>query len=180
MIIVDRALQAREDAGRPIRVALVGAGFMGRGFVNQVVNSVPGMQLAAICNRTLAHAERAFTEAGVPDWEIVDDGQGLDKALQRGVPAITQDYRAICESGAIDAVVEATGQVEFGARVVTAAIDGGKHVVLLNAEVDGTVGTALKTRADRAGVVLTGCDGDQPGVQLNLDLATCEHVCVQT
>ena len=168
MIIVDTALRKRAEAGHPIRVALVGAGFMGRGFVNQVVNSVPGMELAAICNRTVANAERAFTEAGVAEWDLVDDATGLDRAIDRGVPAITQNYRAVCESGRIDAIVEATGQVEFGAHVVTAAIDGGKHVVLLNAEVDGTVGTALKVRAEAAGVVLTGCDGDQPGVQLNL------------
>jgi predicted homoserine dehydrogenase-like protein len=168
MIIVDKALQARAEAGRPIRVGLVGAGFMGRGFVNQVVNSVPGMELAAICNRTLANAERALTEAGVTDWEVVDDGQGADKTIARGVPAITQNYAAVCAAESIDAIVEATGNVEFGAQVVTAAIDGGKHVVLLNAEVDGTVGTVLKQRADAAGVVLSGCDGDQPGVQLNL------------
>lgn len=168
MIIVDTALRKRAEAGNPIRVALVGAGFMGRGFVNQVVNSVPGMQLAAICNRTLGNAERAFTEAGVPEWEVVTDAAGVDTSLGRGIPVITQNYQAICESESIDAIVEATGHVEYGAHVVTAAINGGKHVVLLNAEVDGTVGSVLKAKADAAGVVLSGCDGDQPGVQLNL------------
>jgi len=168
VIIVDTALRKRAEAGNPIRVALVGAGFMGRGFVNQVVNSVPGMQLAAICNRTVANAERAFIEAGVTEWDLVDDAAGIDRALGRGVPAITQNYRAVCESESIDAIVEATGHVEFGAHVVIAAINGGKHVVLLNAEVDGTVGSVLKAKADAAGVVLSGCDGDQPGVQLNL------------
>ncbi|MFL6181055.1 MAG: Gfo/Idh/MocA family oxidoreductase, partial [Actinomycetes bacterium] len=168
MIIVDTALRKRAEAGNPIRVALVGAGFMGRGFVNQVVNSVPGMQLAAICNRTLANAERAFTDAGVAEWEVVDDAASVDKSLARGVPVVTQSYQAVCESESIDAIVEATGHVEFGAHVVTAAIEGGKHVVLLNAEVDGTVGSVLKAKADAAGVVLSGCDGDQPGVQLNL------------
>jgi predicted homoserine dehydrogenase-like protein len=168
MIIVDTALAKREAAGNPIRVALVGAGFMGRGFVNQVINSVPGMELAAICNRTQANAERAYREAGVSEWQVVDSAEGLDKAVARGVPAITSNYRDVCESESIDAIVEATGNVEFGAHVVTAAIAGGKHVVLLNAEVDGTVGSALKARADKAGVIVTGCDGDQPGVQLNL------------
>jgi predicted homoserine dehydrogenase-like protein len=168
MIIVDTALAKREKEGNPIRVALVGAGFMGRGFVNQVVNSVPGMELSAIVNRTEANAERAFTEAGVKEWDVVTDAASLDAAIDRGVPAITSDYRAVCESGRIDAIVEATGHVEYGAHVVTAAIDGGKHVVLLNAEVDGTVGSVLKARADAKGVVLTGCDGDQPGVQGNL------------
>jgi predicted homoserine dehydrogenase-like protein len=168
VIIVDTALRKRHEAGNPIRVALVGAGFMGRGFVNQVVNSVPGMQLAAICNRTLANAERAFTDAGVAEWEVVSDAAGVDKSLAKGVPVVTQNYAAVCESEAIDAIVEATGHVEFGAHVVTAAIAGGKHVVLLNAEVDGTIGSILKAKADVAGVVLSGCDGDQPGVQLNL------------
>jgi predicted homoserine dehydrogenase-like protein len=168
VIIVDTALRKRHEAGNPIRVALVGAGFMGRGFVNQVVNSVPGMELAAICNRTLANAERAFTDAGVAEWEVVSDAAGVDKSLANGIPVVTQNYAAICQSEAIDAIVEATGHVEFGAHVVTAAIAGGKHVVLLNAEVDGTIGSILKAKADAAGVVLSGCDGDQPGVQLNL------------
>jgi predicted homoserine dehydrogenase-like protein len=49
-----------------------------------------------------------------------------------------------------------------------AAIDAGKHVVLMSAELDGTLGPILKVRADRAGVIYTGCDGDQPGVEMNL------------
>jgi predicted homoserine dehydrogenase-like protein len=58
--------------------------------------------------------------------------------------------------------------VEFGARVALGAIEHGKHVVLMNAEVDATVGPLLKAHADRAGVVMTNTDGDQPGVVMNL------------
>lgn len=168
MIIVDTALAQREAEGKPIRVALVGAGFMGRGFVNQVTNSVPGMVVAAIVNRTQANAERAYSEAGVSEWEVVEDAAALDAAVAAGKAVITSDHKAVTESDSIDAVVEATGAVEYGAHVVTDAIEGGKHVVLLNAEVDGTVGYALKQRALDKGVILTGCDGDQPGVQMNL------------
>lgn len=168
MIVVDTALARAAEQERPVRVALVGAGFMGRGFVNQVVNSVPGMELVAIANRTVAKAERAYREAGVSEWDVVDDAEGVEKAVARGAVAVTSDHRAVCEASCVDAVVEATGAVEFGAHVVLAAIAGGKHVVLLNAEVDATVGWALKQRADSAGVVCTGADGDQPGVQLNL------------
>jgi predicted homoserine dehydrogenase-like protein len=168
VIIVDTALARRAAQGRPVRVALVGAGFMGRGFVNQVVNSVPGMDLVAVVNRTQANAERALREAGVGEWEVVDDAQGVDKAISRGVPAVTSNHAAVTEAEQVDAIVEATGAVEYAAHVVVSAIEGGKHVVLLNAEVDGTVGAELARRADAAGVVLTGCDGDQPGVQLNL------------
>jgi predicted homoserine dehydrogenase-like protein len=168
VIIVDTALAKRAAEGRPVRVALVGAGFMGRGFVNQVVNSVPGMELVAIVNRTQANAERALREAGVREWEVVDDAQGVDKAISRGVPAVTSNHAAVTEAEQVDAIVEATGAVEYATHVVVSAIDHGKHVVLLNAEVDGTVGAELARRADAAGVVLTGCDGDQPGVQMNL------------
>jgi predicted homoserine dehydrogenase-like protein len=168
VIIVDTALRKRQAEGKPIRVALVGAGFMGRGFVNQVTNSVPGMVIAAIANRTQGNAERAYREAGVTEWEVVTDAQSLAKAVARGVPAITTDYAAATEADGIDAVVEATGAVEFGAHVVLSAIEHGKHVILLTAEVDGTAGSVLRKKAEAAGVVYTGCDGDQPGVQLNL------------
>ena len=51
MIIVDRALQARAEAGNPVRVGMIGAGFMGRGIANQIINSVPGMELVGSGNR---------------------------------------------------------------------------------------------------------------------------------
>lgn len=168
MIIVDTALRQRAADGNPIRVALVGAGFMGRGLTNQIVNSVPGMELVAIANRTVAKAERAYREAGVTEWAVATDASEVDKAVANGLPAVTDDYAAVCEARSVDAVVEATGAVEFGCHVVLRAIDNGKHVVLLNAEVDATVGSVLSLRAKEAGVVLTGCDGDQPGVQMNL------------
>ncbi|SDS59352.1 Predicted homoserine dehydrogenase, contains C-terminal SAF domain [Nocardioides scoriae] len=168
MIIVDTALRRRAAEGNPVRVALVGAGFMGRGLTNQIVNSVPGMELVAIANRTLARAEQAYAEAGVGEVRQVADGAALDAAVADGVAAVTDDWRAVCDAASVDAIVEATGAVEFGCHVVVRAIERGKHVVLMNAEVDATVGPLLSRRASEAGVVLTGCDGDQPGVQMNL------------
>ncbi|MFB9377485.1 NAD(P)H-dependent oxidoreductase [Kineococcus gynurae] len=168
MIIVDKALQQRQADGHPIKVALVGAGFMGRGFVNQVVNSVPGMELVAIANRTVAKARRAFEEAGVTGVVEADDVAGVEKAIAAGTPVVSASYEAVVDAGQVDAVVEATGNTEYGAHVVIRAIEAGKHIVLLNAEVDGTAGLALRKRAEKAGVIYTGCDGDQPGVQMNL------------
>lgn len=168
MIIVDSALQQRAREGNPIRVAVVGAGFMGRGLTNQIVNSVPGMELVVIANRHVDKAARAYSEAGVLRTREVRTAAELDTAISAGVPAVTDDFRVVCEARGIDAVVEATGAVEYGAQVVVAAIENRKHVVLLNAEVDGTVGPILALKAAEAGVVLTGCDGDQPGVQMNL------------
>src|SRR5690606_28437331 len=66
------------------------------------------------------------------------------------------------------AVRECTGHVEFGTRVSFEAIRNGTHVILLTAEVDASVGPMLKVYADRAGVVYTYTDGDEPGVAMNL------------
>ena len=62
----------------------------------------------------------------------------------------------------LDAILEVTGAVEFGAQVTLDAIEHGKHVVLMNAELDGTVGPILKTYADRAGVILTAATATSP------------------
>jgi predicted homoserine dehydrogenase-like protein len=168
VILIDKALQARESEGRPIGVALVGAGFMGRGLINQIVNSVPGMRMAVVVNRTLEKAEKALVDAGVTDVRVVHDAAGVDAAVAAGAVAITTDHRAAVGAASVDALVEATGAVEYGCHVVVDAIAAGKDIVLMNAEVDGTVGPILSKRAKAAGVILTGCDGDQPGVEMNL------------
>jgi predicted homoserine dehydrogenase-like protein len=168
VIIVDNALKRRQAEGRPIRVALVGAGFMGRGVVNQVVNSVPGMELVAIANRTVSKARDAYEQAGLSGIVEADDAAAVDRAIAAGTPVVSSSYEAVVDAERVEAVIEATGNTEYGAHVVVRAIESGKHIVLLNAEVDGTAGLALRTRAEKAGVIYTGCDGDQPGVQMNL------------
>src|SRR2546425_6425298 len=90
MIIVDKALQAREEQGLPIRVGMIGAGFMGRGLANQIVNSVPGMRLVAVANRTVANAERAYAEAGVEPLRVENADQ-LDAAIEKGSPPVLED-----------------------------------------------------------------------------------------
>ncbi len=170
MIIVDKALQARADANNPIHVGLVGAGFMGHQITRQIIKAVPGMRIAAIANRTLDHARDAYIQAGVEAGHIrqVETEGQLERAIVEGKYAITSDPTLLCKAGNIEALVEATGQVEFGARVVLEAIHTGKHVILSNAELDGTLGPILKAYAERAGVVFTNIDGDQPAAELNL------------
>jgi predicted homoserine dehydrogenase-like protein len=168
MIIVDRALQARAKAGNPVKVGMIGAGFMGRGIANQITNSVPGMELVAISNRNVETAKRAYSEAGIEDVKVVSTVKDLEDAIANGQYAVTEDAMLLCQAEGIDALIEVTGAVEFGAHVVMEAIANRKHVIMMNAELDGTVGPILKVYADKAGVILTACDGDQPGVQLNL------------
>ncbi|MBU7585844.1 MAG: Gfo/Idh/MocA family oxidoreductase [Nostoc sp. TH1S01] len=168
MIIIDNALKARAAAGNPIKVGMTGAGFMGRGIANQIINSVPGMELVAIFNRSIDGAKRAYTEAGIEDIQVVNSVSDLEDAIASGKYAVTDDAKIICQAESIEAIIEVTGAVEFGAHIVMEAIAHRKHVIMMNAELDGTVGPILKVYADKAGVILSACDGDQPGVEMNL------------
>lgn len=168
MIIIDKALEKRQQEDNPVRVAIIGAGYMGRGIVLQIVTALVGMKVVAVSNRTVSEAERAYREANVDSVERVETVTQLEEAIAKGRYAITDDAMLLCQAEGIDAVIEATGEVEFGAHVTMKAIEHGKHIILMNAELDATVGPILKVYADRAGVFITNADGDQPGVVMNL------------
>ena len=168
MILVDTALERRARGGNPVRVGLVGAGYMGRGIALQIVTAFPGLQLAAISNRTFSDAERAYREAGITDFVHATNITQMETAIAAGRAVVTGDALLLSTADGLDVIVEATGEIEFGARVVMKALEWRKHVVLMNAELDATLGPILKTYADRLGVILTNTDGDEPGVAMNL------------
>jgi len=165
---VDRALSSLEAAKRPIRVGLIGAGFAGRSIALQLGTPVPGIRLVAIANRTPQHGERAFREAGIKEWRQAQTAGQAEEAITAGKVVLTQDPSVLTGCGPIDVIVEVTGTVEYGARVVLDAVNHGKHVVLVNAELDSLLGPILKAKADQAGVVLTHTDGEEPAVAMTL------------
>jgi predicted homoserine dehydrogenase-like protein len=168
VILVDSALERREREGNPVRVALVGAGYMGRGIAFPMVRGMRGMRLVAIANRTIDEAKRAYAEAGADTVRVVATSTELDEAIAAGEYAVADNPDVLTDAEQVDVVIEATGEVEFGARVALNAIARRKHLVLMNAELDATVGPLLKAHGDRAGVIVTNADGDQPGVIMNL------------
>lgn len=169
MIIVDTALRQREAEGRPIRVGMVGAGFMGRGVALQIATAVPGMRLAAIAARQPAQAIAAFAQT-LPAEQVrrADTAAQISRAIADGAPVVTEDPAELANADGLDAIIEVTGSMEYALRGVLAAIATGKHVLMMNAELDGTIGPWLRREADRAGVIYSNVDGDQPGVQANL------------
>jgi predicted homoserine dehydrogenase-like protein len=168
VIIVDRLLAERAEQGRPVRVGMLGAGFMAKGIANQIVNSTPGMELVAIANRHPERAESIYAEAGIDKTVAAANATDVDAAAEAGRSCVTDDPEALTRAGSIDCLIEVTGAVEYSAKAMLDAIEHGKHIVSMNAEVDGTVGPILQVHADRAGVILTASEGDQPGVQANL------------
>jgi predicted homoserine dehydrogenase-like protein len=168
VILVDTALQERQAQERPIRVAIIGAGFMCQGLTNMIENSTPGMRVVAISNRKVQRAVDVYHYSGHKDVAIVDTQNKLDDAIRSNKPVVTEDAFLMARSGFVDVLVDVTGSVEFGAHVVLEAFKHGKDVVLMNAEIDATIGPILQVYAKKYGVILSTCDGDEPGVQMNL------------
>ena len=77
---------------------------------------------------------------------------------------LSRTTRSSCEAEQIDVLVDVTGSVEFGAQVVLEAFKHGKSVVLMNAELDATIGPILQTYA-KHDVSLSSTEGDEPGLQ---------------
>ncbi len=168
MIIVDSALKKRDEEDNPIKVGMIGAGFMGKGIALQICQYVPGMELVAIANRTIESAKKAYSQSEIKEIIEVSTVDQLDDNIKNNKYSITNNAEILCDAKGVDVIIEVTGTIEFAASIILRAINNKKHVVMMNPEVDGTVGCILKKYADVAGVILTTADGDQPGVEGNL------------
>ncbi|MGO3884919.1 MAG: NAD(P)H-dependent oxidoreductase [Mycetocola sp.] len=152
-------LAAREDAGRPIRVGLIGAGRFGTMYLSQARN-IPGIHVAAIADINLERAKGAFALVGWPDDQLTDS---VDDALLNRTTAIVTDASALFRSD-IDVVVEATGNPIIGIKHALAAIAEKQHIIMVTVEADALAGPALAKRAEEAGVVYSLAYGDQPAL----------------
>jgi len=168
MILVDTALRAREAEGRPLRVAFLGSGFMAQGLANQIANSVPGMRLVAIYGRKPERARHVFEYSGASDVAVAESQDELEDAIRDERAVITEDALLLARSEHVDVLVDVTGSVELGATAALEAFRHGIDVVLMNAELDATVGPILHVKAEEQGVIMSATDGDEPGVQMNL------------
>lgn len=168
MLIVDTALKKRVDAKDPIRVGLIGAGYSGRKIAYQITDGIDGMDVVAICNRTPEHAREAYSYAGIDAVAEASDAAGVDRNIAAGKAVVSGDYKALTESEQIEVIVDATGVVTYGAEVAVSALENKKHLILMNVEMDATVGAILSEKARANGVMYSNSDGDEPGVAMNM------------
>ena len=145
MIIVDTALQRREAEGRPIRVALVGAGFMGRGLVNQIVQLHArhdgGRDRQPHRGQGRARLRRGRRDRVPGRSSTRGRGRGGDRRRRPGRHRRLRGGRA--RPGRSTRSSTPPVRSSTAATWRCRAIEHGKHLVLMNAEVDGTVGPIL-------------------------------------
>lgn len=164
---VFRRLAAQADD--PIRIAVTGAGFVARGLIHQV-GLTPGIETSLVVARRPEQGVAVFTAAGATESDVVvsDSPDRLTEAISAGKKAVTSDVHTLGAITGVDVLIEATGDVEYGAVSSMTAIAAGIHVVSLNYETEATVGPLIAEYARRRGVVYTGSDGDQPGVMMRM------------
>jgi predicted homoserine dehydrogenase-like protein len=170
MSALNERLRARHEAGDPIRLALVGAGQMGRGMISQMERMMKGIRPVAVADIRLDRVVSAYRDAGVSadDIVIAKDYTTAEKALQQGKRIATDDAVLLAKLSPVEVIVEASGVPEVGAKVAFHAILSKKHVVMLNVETDVTVGYLLRRLADSSGIVYTVSAGDEPGATKGL------------
>ncbi|UVK38363.1 homoserine dehydrogenase [Mesorhizobium sp. AR10] len=161
-------LQRAEKQG-PITIGLAGAGQMGTDIVVQVA-LMPGMRIGAISEVRPQAAIDAALLAGHDRSDIVQaaNASAIDRAIEAGKIAVTEDLHALASAGRIDVIIDATGNPNIGTLFALEVMKNGKHIVMLNVEADITIGRFLKEEARKAGVVYTGAAGDEPACTLEI------------
>ena len=162
----ERLLDRQSTTGRPVRVGLVGAGQMGRGFVAQV-RKIAGMEVVAVADIDVQRATSALKAAGIENVVTGDDHDKLTSVVADGGTVAVNDS-TLLTALPVDMVIDATGVPEIGAQIALRGLLSGKHVGLLNVETDITVGWLLARIAAQSGAVYTLCRGDEPAETLKL------------
>ena len=162
-------LAVRGDTGKPIRIGLVGAGEMGTDIVSRVAH-MQGIAIGAISELKPGAARRSVEIAYGNDVNVADvsTADAANAAMEQGKIALTDNVHALLEAGLIDVVVDATGIPSVGAEIGLAAMERGKHLVMMNVEADVTIGAYLRSEADRLGVVYSLGAGDEPSSCMEL------------
>src|SRR5215212_1943587 len=143
-------LRARAESDRPVRVALIGAGKFGSMFLSQVP-TIPGLEVAAIADLDPERARQACRAVGWDDARLA-------------ATRFTDSGRDACEVEDVEVVIEATGSPEAGIAHALAAIERGKHIVMVNVEADVLAGPLLAQKARECGIVYSMAYGDQPAL----------------
>lgn len=169
MLKINTILDGLNRSGKKIHFALYGVGKMGRALIAQM-STIPGMRPSVIVSRTEEKAVRALLNSGIPLFDIVktNDVEMAREAIRKDQFIVTQDPYLPMKLDEILAIVDATGNPNFGAEITVRAIEAKKDIITLNVEMDSAVGVELLRRAKHKGVVYTLSAGDEPGAIMEL------------
>jgi predicted homoserine dehydrogenase-like protein len=162
VIGLNEELAARQAAGHPVRIGMIGAGQMGVDVVAQV-RMMRGIDVVVIADIDKKRAKEAY-RIGMLEGEVIgaDSPKEADAAVADGKRVCTGDYRVVTDMKQVDVMLEATGVPEVGARAALRSSRAGQHLAMMNVETDVTVGPLLRWYAERKGVLYALAAGDEP------------------
>jgi predicted homoserine dehydrogenase-like protein len=165
MRLLDRLATATRQ-GHPVRVAVIGAGQMGSGLVHQLT-CLPGLRVVGICDLVLERAVAAADRVGLSAAAATTREEVLQLQAEGRLPVATEAEWMVDAPG-VDALMDATGDPEAGARLALAAITKRKPLITMNIETDVTVGPLFAWLARRSGAIYTVATGDEPSILCEL------------
>lgn len=162
MIGFNTMLEARERAGDPVRIGLIGAGQMGTDVVAQTT-MMKGIEVVAIADIDPDRARTAYEIAGDEKAVFnVETSAQADEAVRDGRRVATSDFRVVTDMKTVDVMLEATGVPEVGSRAALRAARNGQQLAMMNVETDITVGPILRWYAEHYDVQYALAAGDEP------------------
>ncbi len=156
-----KMLVQRAEAGRPIRVGLIGAGKFGSMFLAQAIRT-PGLHVLGIADLSPDRARATLARVGWPQERC--RAASFGEALATGATFITDEAARLIAADGLDVVIDATGSPAAGIRHALMACAHGRHIVMVNVEADVLAGPLLAERARKAGLVYSMAYGDQPAL----------------
>ena len=160
MTYSSRLEEHAKKIGRSTRIALVGAGQMGRGLGNQLGHMV-GISLSVVIDIEPERIKAVYADLGITDIVFSDDKDVLSQAILAGKHTGTSNWKIVSELP-VDVVIEGTGIPDIGAHVTHSSLLAKKDVAVLNVEMDVTIGPLLHKIATDNGVIYAVCHGDEP------------------
>ena len=156
-----RLLLERMAAGRPVTVAIIGAGKFGTMYLSQA-RKTAGMHIVGVADLNTARARSQLKLGCWPEEQYA--AKSIDAALKDGTTIVTDNADSLITHPAVEVIIEATGDPGAGIRFALKAIEHGKHIVMVNVEADACAGPLLARKAKAAGVVYSLAWGDQPAL----------------
>lgn len=156
-----RLLNQRLAQGRPLRLALIGAGKFAAMYLAQA-RRTPGIHVAGIADLSLQRARDVLRRTGWPADQYA--ARSLKDAFAEGSTFLTSDALALITAADIEVVIDATGDAAAGVVHALACCEQGKSIVMVTVEADALAGPLLAQKARDAGVIYSLAYGDQPAL----------------
>lgn len=154
-------LGALAEAGKPVRVGVIGAGKFGSMFLSQAPRT-RGLHIVGIADLDPGRTRDAVGKVGWPAERT--SAQSFSQAMRDGTTYIVDDAAALIAADGIDVIVEATGNPAAGVRHALLCCKHKRHIVMVNVEADALAGPLIARRAAEAGVIYSFAYGDQPAL----------------